>query len=84
MLQLTLDPILDRPRLDSLRGRVLDAMSTGQWLTLAELQKQCGNSEAGISARIRELRRLFGYTINRRRRGEAKLGIWEYRMEGKQ
>lgn len=84
MLQLTLDPILDRPRLDSLRGRVLDAMSTGQWLTLAELQRRCGNSEAGISARIRELRRLFGYTINRRRRGAPKDGCWEYRLEGKQ
>lgn len=84
MLQLTLDPILDQPRLNGLLGRVLDAMISGEWMTLAELKAKCGNSEAGISARIRELRRLFGYTINRRRRGAPKDGCWEYRLEGKQ
>lgn len=83
MTQLTLDPILDRPRLDTLRGRVLHTLSGGSWLTLAELQHECGNSEAGISARIRELRRVYGYTINRRRRGAPQYGIWEYQLESK-
>lgn len=82
-LQLTLDPRLDRPRIDTLLGKVLWALESGQWLTLRELQTQCGGSEAGISARLRELRNKHHYTINKRRRGEPGAGLWEYRMENK-
>jgi biotin operon repressor len=77
----TMDAALDRPRLSTLRDRVANALLDGEWLTLRELQDRCGNSEAGISARLRELRNKFGFTINRRRRGVATKGIWEYQIE---
>lgn len=77
----TLDAVLDRPRLKTLRHRILEAMRHEEWLTLRELQSVCGNSEAGISARLRELRNKFGYTINRRRRGVKSAGVWEYQIE---
>jgi hypothetical protein len=83
-LQLTLDPKLDRPRLDTLLGKVLWALESGQRMTLREIQAQCGGSEAGISARIRELRNKHNYTINKRRRGVASAGLWEYWLEEEQ
>lgn len=77
----TLDATLDRPRLSTLRDRVVNALLDGEWLTLRELQDRCGNSEAGISARLRELRNNYGFTVNRRRRGIETKGIWEYQIE---
>lgn len=71
----------DYKRLVNLRDRIVSVMECGIWLTLGELQSLCGNSEAGISARLRELRNKFDYTVNRRRRGDVKLGIWEYQLE---
>ena len=61
-------------------GEIAEAMLNG---TLCE---ECGDFiDAGSGyPRLRELRRLFGYTINRRRRGAPKDGCWEYRLEGKQ
>ena len=81
--QLTLDPILDRPRLKTLSGKVLAAMQAGGWMTLYEIRSMCGaGSEAGISARIRELHNKYGYEYSKRRRGETKRGVWEYRLTG--
>lgn len=77
----TFDAKLDRPRLKTLGRRVLETLEAGGWWTLSELQLVCGNSEAGISARLRELRNKFGRTINRRRRGVEERGIWEYQIE---
>lgn len=81
MSQLALDPILDRPRLDTLRERVMSSLSTGRWMTLSELKLECGCSEAGISARLRELRKR-GNIIARKHRENAPRGVWEYRLEG--
>lgn len=78
----TYDGTLDGPRLTTLLGRVLGALSDGTWWTLGELKARCWGSEAGISARIRELRKRHagGHTILRRRRGAPQAGLWEYRM----
>jgi hypothetical protein len=72
----------DQVRLSGLLARVFYELSNGRWYTLRELQEQCGGSEAGISARIRDLRktRFGGYTIERRRRGDPSSGLHEYRM----
>lgn len=79
MTQLTLDPLFDRPRLSTLRDYVDAELSRGEWLTLGEIRAQIGRgSEAGISARIRKLRGL-GMGVEKRRRGDASRGLWEYR-----
>ncbi len=52
----TYDADLDEQRLTTLLQRVQKTMSGGQWYTLGELQAICGGSEAGLSARLRDLR----------------------------
>jgi hypothetical protein len=62
---------------------VFDCMKDGRWRTLAEIHANVrGGSEASISARLRDFRkRQWGQnTVNRRRRGEAALGIHEYQL----
>lgn len=79
MNQQTYSPDLDGPRLENLRIKVRDfLMATGDWYSLHELQANCGGSEAGISARLRELRRLYQYPIEKKRVGES--GLWVYRL----
>lgn len=81
----TFDPALDGPRLNAQARRVFAAMKGGAWMTLGELSAATGDPEASVSARLRELRRpeFGGYAVNRRRRGEAKRGLWEYQLEAK-
>ena len=76
----TFDPVIDRPRLDTLRGRVQETMKDGCWHKLSDLALCCGGSEAGVSARIRELRRpeYGGHNIIKRR--VANGGLWEYKF----
>ena len=78
----TFDAALDEKRLTTLQQRVQSAMSDGNWYTLGELQAICGGSEAGVSARLRDLRKpAWGsHTIERRRRGEGQRGLFEYRF----
>lgn len=78
----TFDPAYDQDRLAHLLGRVWQRMRYGGWFTLKELTQHCGGSEAGCSARIRDLRKpkFGGYVVERRRRGDPKNGLWEYRL----
>lgn len=78
----TFDPALDQDRLSKQLGRVWAALSTGAWLTLAEIAAKTGDREAGISARIRDLRKpkFGGYDVQRRRRGDPADGLFEYRV----
>ena len=75
----TFDTQMDGKRL----SRQLDAarrlMLDGQWRTIGEIAEHVEGSEAGISARLRDLRKLRfgGYTVDRRRRGG---GLFEYRI----
>lgn len=62
---------------------VYDVMSDGAWYTFADLVKRLsyrgiGISEAGVSARIRDLRlnKYGAHTVDRRKRG----ALWQYRM----
>ena len=74
---------LDQARLSSMLRRVLFALLDGRWWTLPELRAECGGTEPGISARVRDLRKRHfgGFTVHHRRRhGLEKQGVWEYRL----
>ena len=75
----TYDATRDRERLLTQLEKVFIAMSLREWWTLAELASKIGGSEAGISARIRDLRkpRWGGHKIERQR---VAGGLWQYRM----
>jgi len=76
----------DRDRLAGQLLRVYQALLAadffGDWLTLGEIRERTGDPEASISAQLRHLRkpRFGSHTIEKRRRGEAGNGLWEYRM----
>jgi|SRR5215469_10796086 len=79
----TYDPLLDKDRLGTELRAVYSLMIDSEWRTLKEIQAQIGlGSEAGISARLRDLRKArFGrHTVNRRRRGDGKDGLFEYQF----
>lgn len=78
----TFDPSLDLDRLTSLQARAFKVMFDGQWHRLKELARACGGSEAGLSARIRDMRkkRWGAWTVEDRRVLGAR-GLWEYRLD---
>ena len=78
----TYDPAKDGERLTTLQQRVMRTMASGRWYTLRELQTICGGSETSISARIRDCRKAQwgSHTVERRRRGDQKSGVWIYRL----
>lgn len=69
----------DRARLSGQLGRVADALSDGRWWTLAQLAVRCGDPEASVSARLRDLRkgRFGGYTVLAEPQDG---GLWRYRL----
>ncbi len=80
----TYEPKFDSGRLRGEMARVYNCLITVHqaWWTLREISKWTGDPEASISARLRDLRkRKFGaHTVNRRRRGDPKQGIFEYQL----
>lgn len=72
----------DSSRLLGQLARVKGLMRDGKWRTLVEIADTISAPGASISARLRDLRkqRFGAYKVERRLRGEPKLGIWEYRM----
>ncbi len=78
----TFNPGHDDTRLGTQLERVKGLMSDTSWRTLSEIRSQTGGSEAGISARLRDLRKtkFGGHTVLRRRRGVPSRGLWEYRL----
>lgn len=79
----TYDPAQDFHRLKGQLAKVFRAMQDGQWHCLSHLAEIAGGSEAGVSARIRDLRKpKFGaHNIERRRNGG---GLWVYRLADQQ
>lgn len=77
----TFDVEKDERRLSGLPARVFHLMRDGAWRSLGEIQKITGGSEAGVSARLRDLRKqkFGGHRVDRRRR-EGADGLWEYRV----
>jgi hypothetical protein len=70
----------DRERLNTQLWRVYRLMRDGKPRTLKAIADAVEGSEAGVSARLRDLRkaRFGGYQVARRR---VAGGLWEYRME---
>lgn len=75
----TFTPELDADRLTTQLSRVKALMLDGHWHSLAEIARRVGGSEAGVSARLRDLRkpRNGGYTVERER---VQDGLFEYRI----
>lgn len=78
----TFDPVLDGPRLNTQLERVLMLMMDHRWRTLASISRLVGGSEAGVSARLRDLRkpRNGSHTVERKRVKDS--GLWLYRLAG--
>ncbi len=79
----TYEPKHDLARLTNQLGRVRELMADREWRTLHQIMVGIhGISEAGVSARLRDLRkpRHGGHTVERRRLGEPRNGLWEYRL----
>jgi hypothetical protein len=53
----TYEPVKDKDRLSNALSKVYDLMRDGEWRTLGEIAYFAGCSEAGASARLRDLRK---------------------------
>jgi hypothetical protein len=75
----TYDAERDEKRLTGLLERVYGFLQAHEWVTLHDIHAVVGGSEAGVSARLRDLRKAdFGaHDIQRRRRRD---GLFEYRL----
>ena len=63
----TFERAKDGPRLDRQYDRVLAYMENGKWRTLHAIAVAANGSEAGVSARLRQIR-ANGHEVNRERR----------------
>lgn len=82
----TFEAQYDSTRLGTQFDRVRALMQDGQWRTLREIADAIGKgSEAAVSARLRDFRKpQYGAReVERRRRGDARGGLWEYRLGDK-
>jgi hypothetical protein len=79
----TYDAKRDSSRLSGALARVYWLMLDDAWRTIEEIARECGCSEAGASARLRDLRkekfreRYPNREVQRRNVGG---GLWEYRL----
>ena len=85
----TFDPEKDEVRLAGVLSAVHDIVKDGKWRTLFQLQnalsaKGIQATEAGVSARLRDLRKpqFGGHTVQRERVRNAP-GLWRYRLAPK-
>lgn len=78
----TFVPELDRERLTTQFEAVKDLMADGNWRTLQDISDLVQGSIPAISARLRDLRkpRFGGHVVERRRAGDPRNGIFEYRV----
>jgi len=78
----TYEPELDESRLKAQLNRVRKLMRDAEWRTLAEISEVTGDPQASVSARLRDHRKeqFGGHTVNRRRRGEGRRGLFEYQL----
>lgn len=69
----------DHARLSGQLALVKALMADGQWRTLKEIADAVKGSEAGVSARLRDLRKIrFGnHNVERQR---VAGGLWQYRV----
>jgi hypothetical protein len=75
----TYDAARDQVRLSGQLQNVQQVLSDHRWHTLAEIAQRIGGSEAGISARLRDLKKeRFGrHKIEKQ---HLSNGLWRYRL----
>ncbi len=75
-------PPVDHVRLTDQHVRIRALMLDGWWRTLAEISEAIGAPAASVSAQLRHLRkeRFGSYIVGRRKRGDRKKGLFEYRV----
>jgi len=76
------NPEHDQVRLSTQFKTIYALMADGQYRTLQEIEGVTGYPQASISAQLRHARkkRFGGHTVERRRRGNEKHGLWEYQL----
>lgn len=77
----TYQPEHDETRLTSQLERVKELMNDGEWRTLQQIANAVQGSEAGISARLRDLRNKLGLTVTKKRIGNPSSGLWAYQVQ---
>jgi DNA-binding Lrp family transcriptional regulator len=82
----TYDPKQDAQRLGTALDRVVEYMADGEWRTLPQIARACGCSEAGASARLRDLRKpqiaaRYGVRAVHSKRKFHGAGLWHYCVE---
>ncbi len=78
----TYSPEIDYKRLRGQLERVFSLMQDGEYRTLSYIADECGGSVAGISARLRDLRKpQYGGYIVDKKRVPNKRGLWEYAIK---
>lgn len=72
----------DQPRLAGQLKRIFNLMADGTWRTLGEIEAATGAPQASISAQLRHLKkpRFGSHIVEKRHRGDAKCGLYEYRL----
>lgn len=72
----------DKKRILGTLQRVFVLMQDGHWRTLEEISRHIISPPASVSARLRDFRkpRFGSHEVERRVRGEASCGLWEYRL----
>jgi hypothetical protein len=75
-------PTHDDFRLRGQLARVFDVMVDGGWRTLDEIAHAAHAPAASVSAQLRHLRkeRFGAHTVDKRHRGPANCGLYEYRL----
>lgn len=77
----TFDNVIDGPRVKTQREAVEALMNDGVWRTLAAIAAHTGASEAGASARLRDLRKKeYGARTVERKRAKPGSGLYLYRV----
>lgn len=76
------EPENDRARLTGQIRAIYKFMNENEWKTLREIEDALGYPQASISAQLRHLRKpRFGcHVIDKRRRGDRKQGLFEYKL----
>lgn len=74
---------LDCNRLNRQIDVIRELMLDGRWRTLKEIEDVTGYPQASISADLRSLRkkRFGSYIVDKRRRGDEKRGLFEYKVK---
>ena len=72
----------DHDRLSKQIKTIYDLMIKGRWHTLSGIAYITGYPESSISANLRHLRKpkMGSHTVNKRRKGDPKNGLWEYQL----